>query len=160
MVDTWAVNMQGLAQPDGFLPLRNLLLVAGVVAQLGAGEVALGSSREDVHRDNSPAFREGTGALVSYLLDREVTVVAPLWEFETKGEALAYALRAMPDLRPAILRTRSCYVLGLHHIRGTTVGCGQCKACVRRRAAWDWAKLPAQQYDTDLMAQLPPFGMT
>lgn len=141
------LNLMGLTTATGFVPLRNLLLAAAVAAE-GASEILLGSTKADVHADNRPEFRGALSAMLSDLLARPVRVEAPLWSY-SKSEAINVVLACNPALAPAILSTRSCYALAPRHINGTTVGCGRCRACLRRREAWREANFPEDRYDDD-----------
>jgi hypothetical protein len=141
MAMPWLGN---LTQPDGHVPLRNLLLVLRAVLYLqqllpthrGPVVVLLGAVAGESSRDKSGKFLRATSRLVSFLLHRRVRVVAPL-RWMTKRTAVLAHLRRHPQDADLLALPRSCYAAGRP--------CGACMACFRRWVALEGTPV-AQDY--------------
>jgi len=108
---------------DAFLPGRNLLfLLAGsaYAYQQNITRVAIGllSENNSIFPDQTKKFIEMAQQLISYIMDREIVIVAPLMVY-TKRDVIELAKRK------GISGTYSCHA-------GTAEPCGQCVSCLER----------------------------
>ena len=124
------LSLGDLEQPDGFIPLRNLLLAACATLS-GASTVYLGGLRGESSRDKSRRFFRDASRLLTFLEGRPVQVQAP-FRHMTKTQLVRTYLRRFPDGPFALLATRSCYA---EFSMQDVVGCGRCMACFRRWVA-------------------------
>lgn len=127
------LRLGDLEQPDGFIPLRNLLLAsAGVLALKPGSAVYLGGLRGEASRDKSRRFFRESSRLLSFLEGRKITVAAP-FRHVTKSQLVAEYIRQFPAEQHLLRATRSCYSEQV--LTSPLVGCGRCMACFRRWVA-------------------------
>lgn len=128
VVDT--IRLGSMEQPGAYIPQRNVILCAAAQARYDADEIALCSVADDVYRDNEIAFHTKMSELLSHTAGKYVRVFSPLIG-RSKAQAVEWYL-SLGGNPEALRRTASCYnptgLEGLEH-------CGDCKACIRWRAA-------------------------
>jgi 7-cyano-7-deazaguanine synthase len=123
LVPSGLTNVTLRVNEDAFLPGRNLLfLLAGsaYAYQQNFTRVAIGllSEKTSIFPDQTIKFIEMTQQLISYIMDREIVIIAPLMEY-TKRDVIELAKRK------GISGTYSCHA-------GTAEPCGQCVSCLER----------------------------
>jgi 7-cyano-7-deazaguanine synthase len=125
------IDLDHLQQPDGFVPLRNLLFLALPVME-GYDRVYIAAVKGEGSLDKSHKFFKDTSDLFSYMLSKDVRVSSPVDQY-TKTQLVKLA-RTLADVREHDLTfTTSCYnpyLSGFPHYR-----CGECNACMRRWVA-------------------------
>jgi 7-cyano-7-deazaguanine synthase len=121
------LNLTGLYQQDGHVPVRNLLLASVAVAETGASTVYLGALRGESSPDKSAQFFRAASHALSVSEGRPITLAAPFHHLTKTGLVAAY-LRRYPNETHLLGYTRSCYT-------SSALPCGQCMACFRRWVA-------------------------
>ncbi len=111
---------------DAFLPGRNLLFLlvgSAYACQQNISRVAIGflSEKNSIFPDQTTKFIEMAQHLISYIMDREINIVAPLMGY-TKRDVIELAKRK------GISGTYSCHA-------GTAEPCGQCVSCIEKTSA-------------------------
>lgn len=111
------------------VPARNLILGAlalPFVYALGCDTLVLGNIAEDVYPDCNVEFRKSFSNTASQALEKTVSVIAPLadWEHWDKADEISFAARSgHSDL---FRLTWTCWKAG-------RIQCGICDACRSRR---------------------------
>lgn len=135
-----------LEQDNGFLPQRNLMLLAYVQARFNANEIALCAVKGEYSRDKHRTFFQKASELLSYTAGMPVRCYSPLISM-TKTQAVARYLKEGYSADELLNYTVSCY-------HSTSNACGQCMSCYRRWVAlennglqqqwdfppWEWIK--------------------
>jgi len=131
-----------------YLPGRNGLLLLAMLCQDGLDAVSFGclfNEQREVDVDRNAEFRARLEALASFMMSRDVRVIAPLatkrW---TKYDAILWAL-SHGVTRHELLSTYSCY----EDAADDKVGCGNCRPCLRRFLLFNSLGIvePAQDYE-------------
>src|SRR3989344_6919775 len=117
------------------IPARNFILgtlALPYIFTLDCGMLVLGNITEDVFPDCNPEFRSKFSVAASQALGREVTVIAPLadWENFDKAGEISYA--EVHEYRALFGMTWTCW-------RGGEFHCGQCDACESRKEGFSKA---------------------
>ncbi len=133
------LSVEGMEQPDGFVPQRNLLLVTCAQAGYKADRVALAAVRGEGSRDKHREFFLQSSKLLSYTAGKSVRVFSPLLNL-TKSEAVRYYL-ATGGNSDTLLGTISCYSAAQR-------ACGECMSCFRRWVALENNGLTSVVWDT------------
>ncbi len=120
-----------LEEPDGHIPLRNLLFIQEAVLA-GADTVYIGALRGESSQDKAGWFFRNTSRTLSKLMGKKIVVQAPFRGF-TKSKLVREFIRCHPDKLDVLLMTRSCY--NMAEVPEEFVGCGRCMACFRRWVA-------------------------
>lgn len=125
-------NFQQFARPDGFIPLRNLLLCT-LAGMAGAKKIYLGAVAGEYTLDKSDIFFQNTESLFSYLLSDSIHIEAPYASF-TKTELVKKALESGAVSEELLKLTWSCYdpTPDFDEGGGKMLPCGECMACIRR----------------------------
>lgn len=128
------LKLGDLEQPDGFIPLRNLMLAA--VAELECpenGSTFIGALKGEFSTDKSGWFFRSVTSLLTGLSGYEATVKAP-YRHLTKTQLVALYLKyfSAPDDREILKTAVGCYAT---HVPVGLVGCGCCTSCFRRWVA-------------------------
>lgn len=118
------------ARPDGFIPLRNLLLCT-LAGMAGAKKIYLGAVAGEYTLDKSDLFFQNTESLFSYLLSDSIQIEAPYASF-TKTELVKKALDSKAVTPELLEVTWSCYEPVLDPVAKEMIPCGECMACIRR----------------------------
>ena len=123
------VDLETVEQTDGFVPLRNLLLV-GLPVMHRYDTVYLAAVKGEGSLDKTYKFAKDTSDLFSYLLGRRISIQMPVAHM-TKTELVRWVLDNGATTEEKLSLTTSCY----RPDNALTGRCGECQACVRRWVA-------------------------
>lgn len=127
------LTLGDLERPDGYIPLRNLLLVcAAAVLEIDYRTIYIGALKGEASRDKSQRFLRDLSSMLTYLKQTDVRIVAP-FQGMTKADLVGEFARRFPDRVTLLSNTFSCYTY--KELRDDYQGCGQCNACFRRWVA-------------------------
>jgi len=126
------VNVGFAEHDDGFIPLRNLMLLE--LASYIADDIVFGMLYHEGPPDKRPRFISGMQRLMNeqyrdhkyFAEDRRIKIHTPFGE-QTKTEMLRWFLRNFPHLRCLVRETIGCF--------DPAGGCGRCMACFNRWVA-------------------------
>lgn len=110
---------------DGFIPLRNTVLIVTAVAHTNANILYVGFLRGEASTDKDAKFLDLVSEVITHSEGRAVNVVAPAIHM-TKPELLLWLKREYPDA--PLHETVSCYA-------ANGEPCGDCPSCFRADAA-------------------------
>jgi 7-cyano-7-deazaguanine synthase len=129
--------------PNTFVPGRNLLfftIAAAIGYRCGARHLVGGMCETDY--SGYPDCRDDTlkalQATLSLGMDHRFVIHTPLmWRDKAATWALAHALGGDALVGLIVEETHSCYFGDRVHRHVWGYGCGECPACVLRRAGWE-----------------------
>lgn len=122
-IELHEANVRGVAgTPEGFVPGRNVLLVAAALSTVvpDSGLIALGIHAGTPYPDCKPGFLTACQGLADVYHGGAVRVAAPFVEWSK-----ADILTAARNLKVPLQRTYSCEA-------GKAVACGVCLSCLDR----------------------------